>query len=138
MTTFRTLAHACAATLLTLAVAGPASAAVTKAERAAAAATLKADLSACNNGSTKQTRSACVAEAHAAHAETLRGTLGDSMPADSSNQTKRCDALSGADQQACMARMQGMGKTTGTAADGGIYRELTTTMPAQPAASAAR
>ena len=138
MKTCHILAHSFAATWLALAVAGPASAAVTKAERAAAAATLRTDLAACNNGSTKQTRAACVAEAHAAHSESLRGALGDAMPGDSSNASKRCEVLSGRDQDACMARMSGMGKQSGTAADGGIYRELTVTMPAKPAASAAQ
>jgi hypothetical protein len=132
------ISHTLALSLLAVSLAGPAAAAASKAERAEAAATLRADLASCRNGQTKQTRDACVKEAHAAYGEALRGVLGDGMAEDSSNASKRCMALKGRDQDACMARMQGMGTTSGTAADGGIYRELSTTMPVRPAASAAR
>jgi hypothetical protein len=93
----------------------------------------KDEVAACNNGQTKQTRDACLDEARSAYAEARRGVLGDSMPADSSNTSKRCDALSGDNRSACEARMQGQGTTTGTVESGGIYRELVTIEPAPPA-----
>lgn len=124
--------------LLLFGVAGPAAAAATKAERAQAATTLRVDLASCRNGTTKQAHDACVKEAHAAYGEAVRGVLGDGMADDTSNQSKRCMALTGTDQDACMARMRGMGTTSGTAADGGIYRELSTTMPVKPGSVPAR
>lgn len=124
--------------LLWAGVADPAAASATRAERAQAASTLRADLASCRDGSSKQARDACVKEAHAAYAEALRGVLGEGLVEGGSNQSKRCMVLTGADQEACMARMRGMGTTSGTAADGGIYRELSTTMPAQPASAPAR
>jgi DNA-binding IclR family transcriptional regulator len=93
----------------------------------------KAELAACNNGQTQQTRAACLDEARSAYAEAVRGELGDGMPADRSNTSKRCDALSGDNRSACEARMQGQGTTSGSVEAGGIYRELVTTEPAPTA-----
>ena len=112
--------------------------AASKTPQAEAAAIYKQELAACNNGQTKQTHDACVREAGAAYAEARRGLLGDGMTVDPSNAIKRCDVQRGKDRVACEARMQGQGTTTGTAADGGILREIVTvetveTKPAPPA-----
>jgi hypothetical protein len=42
-----------------------------------------------------------------------------------------------ADREDCIARMTGQGTTTGSAATGGVYRELVTTQPAAAVPGAA-
>jgi hypothetical protein len=87
---------------------------------------------ACSNGDTRQTRAACLREAAAAYAEARSGKLGTGAQVQPGNESQRCSALPGADREACKARMAGAGTTDGTAAEGGIYRELVTTEPAPP------
>lgn len=52
------------------------------------------------------------------------------------NALKRCELLPEADRSDCVLRMQGLGTTQGSAADGGIYRELVTRRVGVPAAAA--
>jgi hypothetical protein len=47
------------------------------------------------------------------------------------NALLRCERLATKERLACTARMQGAGTVRGSAASGGIYRELTTTEPAK-------
>ena len=42
------------------------------------------------------------------------------------NALTRCESLSGADRQDCVARIEGKGTTSGSVEGGGIYRELVT------------
>lgn len=108
----------------------PALAAVSTKADAELTARFRQELAACNNGQTKQERSACIREAHAARAEARRGALGEGSAPTQANNLDRCRALAGDERTACMARMQGYGTTSGTAADGGILRELVVVEPA--------
>ena len=100
---------------------------------------------ACTSGQSNQDRATCLREAAASYAEAQRGGLGDSSAPFASNARQRCDRLPEDDRLDCVARMQGQGISTGSAAGGGIYRELTTRevmLPnspksAKPAAAAA-
>lgn len=101
--------------------------------QADAAAQYKREVAACNNVA-KEDKAACLEDAFVAYREARRGVLGDGMVVDSSNLTKRCDVLKGADRLACVARMQGQGTTRGSVAAGGIYRELVIVQPADESA----
>ena len=90
---------------------------------------------ACLNGQSNQDRATCLKEAGAALSEARRGGLDDDSSAYSANQRQRCERLSGDEQQACLARMDGRGSTRGSVAEGGILRELVV-RDAPPAASA--
>lgn len=121
-----------AAALLTCAallVGGPVWAA-DAAPAAQAQARYRSERAACSNGDTRQTQAACLKEAAAAHAEARQGKLGGGADAQPGNLSQRCNALPAEDRDACKARMAGAGTTAGTAAEGGIYRELVTTEPA--------
>lgn len=90
---------------------------------------------ACTSGQSNQDRATCLREAAASYAEAQRGGLGDSSAPFASNARQRCDRLPEDDRLDCVARMQGQGISTGSAAGGGIYRELTTrevTLPSTP------
>ena len=50
------------------------------------------------------------------------------------NALKRCEPLSEPDRSDCVARIRGQGTTSGSVADGGIYRELVTREIALPVA----
>lgn len=81
---------------------------------------------ACTNGQSNQDRATCLREADAAYAEARKGGLGDGSAPYTANATQRCARLPEADRADCAARMKGQGSTSGSAATGGIYRELTT------------
>ncbi len=89
------------------------------------------DRAACLSGNTGQEKSACLKEAGAALVEARRGGL---TSADSStyvrNTMDRCVPLPAADQEDCVRRMQGEGTIVGSVEEGGIYRELRRTVPA--------
>lgn len=96
------------------------------------------DRAACASGRSNQDRATCLREAVAALAEVKRGrTINDNVSY-LHNARARCEVLQDADRTDCEARMNGQGTTTGTAAGGGIYRELVTreVKPVDPAASA--
>jgi hypothetical protein len=100
-------------------------------------AALRKEMAVCNSGTSPQGRATCVKEAQAAHAENLRGNLDDGDARYRRNARARCDALPGSQRDDCRARMRGEGTTSGSAAAGGVARELVTTSPAASAASAA-
>lgn len=77
---------------------------------------------ACLSGQSHQDRATCLKEAAAASAEARRGGLTPAGP----NATQRCDALTGDERTACVARMSGAGVVKGSVEGGGVYRELTT------------
>ena len=87
---------------------------------------LQLERSMCMNGRTNQDRATCLQEAGAAYAEAVRDGLDDRGSPYARNARQRCDRLPGEDRRDCLARMQGQGTTRGSAADGGIYRELVT------------
>lgn len=87
----------------------------------------------CMNGQSNQDQATCLREAGAALGEARRDTLGNGAAPFASNALQRCDALADADRAACIARMEGQGSTSGSAAGGGVLRELETPVatPAQ-------
>lgn len=108
----------------------------------AARARYEQDRQVCASGRSNQDRATCMREAQAALAEVQRGRAGDGNANYARNAKARCAALPADQRQACEARMQGAGTTSGSAAAGGIYRELVTRetvvqdlQPVDPAAS---
>lgn len=83
-------------------------------------------------GEANQDRGACLREEAAAREEMKKGKLESS--GDSGEYTRnalaRCGALPAADRTDCERRVRGDGKTSGSVAGGGVYRELVTPMPA--------
>jgi hypothetical protein len=106
-------------------IAAPASAAMS-----AAQTRYQQERAVCTNGTSNQSRDTCLKEAGAAYGEARKGELGESATPDARNASQRCKPLSGDERRDCMARMHGAGTTTGSAASGGILRELVTTEPA--------
>jgi len=88
---------------------------------------------ACLSGASNQDRATCLREAGAALQEAGRGRLaagrGDELGA---NAVARCAALPPADRDECVMRMR-EGTTSGSAAQGGVLRELVLPVPAPPA-----
>ena len=78
----------------------------------------------CLNGQSNQERDTCLREAGAALAQARHEGLGDATAPYARNARQRCEGLPADDRTACIARMQGQGTTSGSAASGGIYREL--------------
>jgi hypothetical protein len=70
-------------------------------------------------------RGECLQDADAAYAHAKRNRPSDIAPSSyAANALKRCETLAGDDRRDCIARMAGQGTTSGSAAEGGIYREL--------------
>ena len=101
-------------------------------DRVGALARYQVERSACLNGQSNQDRPTCLREANAAFAEAKRGGLDDGPVDYHANALKRCEPLRGDDRQACIARMNGEGTTSGSVAGGGIYRELVTRKVGSP------
>ena len=79
----------------------------------------------CLSGQTGQSQASCLQEAGAVlrlppHALEHVGAMQLAE-----NAQQRCNALPHDTRQSCLARMQGQGRTEGSVAGGGIYRELT-------------
>ena len=88
---------------------------------------------ACLSGASNQNRAVCLEEAGAALQASQRAGLDDSTPnQQAQNNLSRCDALPAGDRTDCIRRMRGEGVTSGSAADGGIYREITSPITPQP------
>jgi len=118
--TISTIALALAAALLPTA-----SGAVGKSARAQVQARYLTERAACMHGQSTQSRQTCLREAEAARAQALRADLDDGAADYARNAGLRCERLPTDQRQACLARMQGAGTVSGSAAAGGIYRELT-------------
>jgi len=86
----------------------------------------------CLGGQSNQDRATCLREAGAALAQAKQGGMGDDAATYSDNAKKRCESLPNADRTDCLTRMSGKGTTSGSAAGGGIYRELVTREPGAP------
>jgi hypothetical protein len=84
------------------------------------------DRAACINGQTGQERATCLREAGAALQEARRGRLDGGSGEFEKNRLLRCDRQPPEDRQDCVRRMNGEGLTSGSAEEGGIYRELVT------------
>ncbi|HUG22293.1 hypothetical protein [Piscinibacter sp.] len=108
-----------------------------KTATANAQARYQQERAACLSGQSNQDRATCLQEAGAAFAQAKREGLNDGPAAQyQNNALQRCEALPGDDRQACVARMQGQGTTTGSVATGGIYRELVTREIVSPSTAA--
>jgi hypothetical protein len=79
----------------------------------------------CLTGHTGQTQTSCLQEAGAVLQQSHR--LEDQVNAKqlAENALQRCNAFQGDERQSCIDRMQGHGSVQGSAASGGILRELT-------------
>lgn len=71
-------------------------------------------------------RDNCLSEASTRRASTRPSAPSENPEQLARNALLRCEPLRGTDRTDCVARMQGQGTTTGSVADGGIYRELVT------------
>lgn len=131
----------CAMLLAAVITASLAAQAVTKADlaqvQAQAQTRYQQERAICLSGQSPQDRATCLKEAGAALAEARRGGLDSDGANFTANQRQRCDQLTGAEQQDCVARMQGRGSTQGSVAGGGILRELVTREVMVPPAAAA-
>ena len=108
-----------------------------KTATADAQARYQQERAACLSGQSNQDRATCLHEAGAAFAQARREGLNDGpAPQYENNALRRCEVLPGDDRRACVARMKGQGTTTGSAATGGIYRELVTREIASPSTAA--
>lgn len=88
---------------------------------------------ACLSGASNQERAVCLEEAGAGLQAARRSGLDDSTPnQQAQNNLSRCDALPAGDRADCIRRMSGEGITSGSAADGGIYREISSPIAPQP------
>ena len=104
-------------------------------ELAKAQALYVKERAACLDGTSQQERVACLKEAGAALAEAKRSRLGNGEDARAlrSNAVQRCDAVRAEDRDSCRRMALGEGTVSGTAAAGGVVKELVTTEPAAPA-----
>lgn len=84
------------------------------------------EVNACMTGKTQQDQATCLLEARNAQADKKRGVLDNSGAQFDSNAATRCNVLTGEEQAACQARVQGYGSTTGSVAAGGVLREVET------------
>lgn len=95
-----------------------------------AAERYRAERAVCLSGESNQSRSTCLQEAQAAYAQMRKGGGWTADPSDfDDNLVARCDPLPDLEQRACIARMQGAGTTSGSVAEGGIFRQLVITVP---------
>lgn len=86
----------------------------------------EAERAACLNGNSNQDQSTCLKEAGAANDEARRGGLKDGDVEYRKNALIRCKALPEKDRPDCKARIEGDGKVSGSALEGGILRERVT------------
>ena len=84
---------------------------------------------ACMNGTSNQDRATCLKEAGAAWQEAKREGLATSGDASlKQNSLNRCNALPAQDREDCALRIE-QGKTSGSAQQGGILREIERPVP---------
>jgi hypothetical protein len=96
------------------------------------------DLAECEAQQATQDLAACRLEARNALAEAKRNLLSDTTAnLFEKNQFKRCRVFKGEDREACEARARGEGSSTGSVQSGGILREVTRPVPAEPATAPA-
>jgi hypothetical protein len=103
-------------------------------EAATAQARYLKERAACLDGSSQQERSACLKEAGAALAEARGAGLGNDEDARAlrRNAVKRCEAVRVEDRESCRRLARGEGTVSGSAAAGGVFKELITVEPAAP------
>jgi hypothetical protein len=79
----------------------------------------------CLSGQSHQSQQTCLREAGAARQQNMAAQTQASAEQMEANALQRCQAFSGDARQSCVSRMQGQGSVQGSAAAGGILRELT-------------
>ena len=126
MTTIRLSRPVLALLALGAALASTSALADSKSGAAEAQARYQQERAVCISGQSNQARTTCLTEAGAAFAQARREGWSDEPAQYARNQSQRCDRLPDEDRRACVARMQGQGSTSGSAAAGGIYREIST------------
>ena len=94
------------------------------------AAQHRAEVAACNDGSSPEGRDTCLYEARSAYAQQVREGIKNGNGDYAGNATQRCNAQQGSERRACLAMMAGRGTRSGSVEGGGILRELVTTSPA--------
>jgi len=96
------------------------------------------DLAECEAQQATQDLATCRLEARNALADAKRNLLSDTTAnLFEKNQFKRCRVFKGEDREACEARVRGDGNSTGSVQSGGILREVTRPVPAEPATAPA-
>ena len=100
-------------------------------DRKAVQAQYQRERAACLSGESHQERSICLREAGAARHEALRGGLETATGLHEQNRLARCDPLPVDLREDCQRRMRGEGTVSGSAEQGGVLRELRTTVPAR-------
>lgn len=124
---FRTLALAAIGGLLSVSAF-----AADNGAQASASAKYQQEVAFCNSGMSQQDRATCLKEAGAALVENRRGNLTTPPVAQlDRNIEDRCGVQTGDDRIACIARMEGLGRTEGSVAGGGIIREITIVKPGE-------
>ena len=123
------------AAALLLAPALAAAAPSASAELANAQTIYAKERSACLAGASQQERAACLKEAGAALAEARRSRLGNAEDARAlrRNAVQRCAAVRAEDSDHCRRMALGEGTVSGSAAAGGVVKELVTQEPAASA-----
>ena len=79
----------------------------------------------CLSGQSNQDQATCLREAGAVRQQNTAAQSQASAEEMAANALRRCDVFNGDARQSCLARMQGQGSVQGSAAAGGILRELT-------------
>lgn len=103
------------------------------ADDASPEARYRSERAVCLSGTSNQDRATCLKEAGAARSLARRHALNNTSASYQQNALLRCKALPAADQSDCQRRIDGDGKVSGSVRDGGLIREVTTVVPADPA-----
>lgn len=93
------------------------------AQPASAQTRLRAELQACRDGSSNQSRADCEREARNANAEARRGGLVSAPERYTANALRRCEAFNGDDRRDCEARLAPSARVDGSVGGGGLLRE---------------
>lgn len=91
-----------------------------------AQAQYKAQVAACNNGTSNQDKATCMKEATNALADARKGVLAEGNTAYGQNAVNRCNSLPSGEQADCKARIQNPTATSGSVNSGGVLRESVT------------
>jgi hypothetical protein len=101
-----------------------------------AAARYRMERDNCMSGRTHQDRTTCLKEAGAAQGEARAGRLADQNAAYRQNALERCRVLPVSDRDACVGRIDGSGRVSGSVEGGGVLREYVQRIPGTPADAA--
>ena len=80
-------------------------------------------------------RANCLSEASTRFASTQPDNADESPAILQRNALRRCEVLAGDERLACVARVQGLGRVSGSVESGGIYRELVVITVGEPPAA---